>query len=66
MSPCSGSQFSFFGAKASPYFASTSGVSRTSDFVSIRWVKRSMFTCTLTRSDSACTSHWIGSIMPWA
>ena len=66
MSPCSGSQFSRFGSKESPYNASTSFESHTSDWVSISVEKRSTFTCTVIRSEIERTIHWIGSIIPSA
>jgi hypothetical protein len=64
MWPTRGSQFSFFGWKASPYFASTSGVSRMSGSRSSRSVTRSMDACTETKSAKMRASCWIGSKMP--
>ena len=55
------SQFSFFGAKQSPYFSSTSGLSTTVGCLLIRSATRSTFACRETMPEmnvAVCRKSW--------
>ena len=66
ISPCKGSQFSFLGVNASPYFAITFGVSLTSDSVCSKRQNRSIFTCVVIKSEIQSINQRTGSIIPCA